>query len=60
MISPDTLAAYRRMTPGERLALTLAAIREATPHLLVGLPEVVDRRFARIRSENDAGNRRLR
>lgn len=56
MMSKKTLEAYRRMTPGERLALTLEAIREATPLLLVGPPDVVDRRFQRIRDEKNARN----
>jgi hypothetical protein len=56
---PETYAAYRRMTPAERLALTFQAIRESTPYLLSGPAEVVERRFARLRDENDARNRNL-
>lgn len=59
MLSRETLEAYRRMTPDERLGLTLQAIREAWPYLLEGPPEVVDRRFELIRRENDARNRAL-
>jgi hypothetical protein len=47
------------MTPGERFVLTLQAIKEATPYLLAGPPEVVDRRFELIRRENDARNRAM-
>lgn len=59
MLSEETLDAYRKRTPDERLALTLQAIREATPYLLKGPPEVVDRRFELIRRENDLRNRAL-
>ena len=59
MLSPERLEEYRRMTPGERLALSLQAMREAWPYLLMGPPEVVDRRFEAIRRENDARNKAL-
>jgi len=41
MLSRETLERYRRMTPGERLKLTLEMIRESTPWLLYGPPDVV-------------------
>jgi hypothetical protein len=59
MLSRETLEAYRRMTPDERLALTLRAMREATPYLLLGSEEVVRRRFERINRENDLRNRQM-
>jgi hypothetical protein len=59
MLSRETLEAYRRMTPSERLALTLQAMRESYASLLQGPPEVVDRRFELIRRENDARNRNM-
>lgn len=59
MLSRETLSAYRRMTPSERLALTLQAMRESGPYLLRGTKEVVDRRFELLRRENDERNRRL-
>ena len=59
MTSPEQLDAYRGMTASERLELTLRAIRESTPYLLLGSPEVVRRRFERIRMENDARNRSM-
>ena len=52
MMSKETLEAYRNMMPGERLKLTFQAMREATPYLLLGPPEIVDRRFEAIRREN--------
>jgi len=59
MVSRETIAAYRQMSPGERLALTLQAMRESLPYLLQGPADVVDRRFALIRRENDERNRRM-
>lgn len=59
MLSREALEAYRRMTPGQRLALTLEAMRESIPYLLAGPPEVVDRRFELIRRENDLRNRNM-
>lgn len=59
MLSPETLERYRRMTPGERLALTFEMIRENTPYLLAGKPDVVDRRFELLRRENDERNCRI-
>jgi len=56
MLSRETLEAYRRMSPGERLALTFAMIRENTPYLLAGKPDVVDRRFQLLNRENDLRN----
>ncbi len=59
MLSRETLDAYRRMTPGERLEITLAMMRDNTPYLLAGRPEVVDRRFELLRRENDERNERI-
>lgn len=59
MLSPETLEMYRRMTPGERLKLTLEMIRENTPFLFKGTPEQVARRFERMRQNNDERNRRM-
>ena len=59
MLSRETLELYRRMTPGERLRLTLEMTHEATKQLLQGSPEVVDRRFELLRRQNDERNRRM-
>lgn len=59
MLSPERLELYRRMTPGQRLELTFKAMRESTLYLLQGPPDVVRRRFERIRSENHARNRNI-
>ncbi len=59
MLSRETLEYDRRMTNAERLKLTLEMIREATPYLLQGTPEQVDRRFELLRRQNDERNRRM-
>lgn len=59
MLSHETLEHYRRMTPGQRLALTLEMIREATPYLYKGTPEQIDRRFELLQRQNDERNRRM-
>jgi hypothetical protein len=59
MLSPETLERYRRMTDAERLKLTFQMIRENTPALFEGPPEVVARRFELLRRQNDERNRRM-
>ncbi len=59
MLSRETLEQYRRMTPGERLQLTLQMIEENVPYLLRGTPEQVDRRFELLRRQNDERNLRM-
>jgi hypothetical protein len=59
MLSRETLEAYRRMTPGERLALTFRLTDEATPYLFVGTPEQVRRKFELLRRQNDERNQRI-
>lgn len=54
MLSRETLESYRRMTSSERLTLTILAMEESWPWMLVGPPEIVERRFARLRLENHA------
>jgi hypothetical protein len=56
MLSPETLAEYRRMTPGQRLEFSFAMIRENTPYLLRGRQDVVERRFELLQRENDLRN----
>ncbi|HMO84390.1 MAG TPA: hypothetical protein PKC18_05640 [Lacipirellulaceae bacterium] len=59
MLSRETLDHYRRMTPGERLQLTLDAIAASAPYLAAGTPEIVARRFELLRRENDLRNENL-
>jgi hypothetical protein len=52
MLSRETLERYKRMTPSERLELTLRMIEESIPALLEGP------RFELLRRQNDERNRR--
>ena len=56
MLSPETLESYRRMTPSQRLELTLSMTGESEPYLLAGTQEQVARKFQRINDENDKRN----
>lgn len=56
MLSQETLDEYRRMTPGQRLELAFLMIRENTPYLLKGRPDVVRRRFELLERENNLRN----
>ena len=59
MLSHETLERYRRMSGSERLQITLQMIRDNTPALLEGSPEIVARRFELLRRENDARNQNM-
>lgn len=59
MLHPETLEAYRKMTPSERLKLTLEMTRENFRRLLTGPPNIVARRFEVLRQQNDERNRRM-
>jgi hypothetical protein len=53
VLRQETLEEYRRMTPGQRLEFTFELIRENTPYLLMGDPELVRRRFELLETENN-------
>ncbi len=59
MLHPETLEAYRQMTPSERLKITLKITLENTNVLLSGPPEIVARRFELLRRQNDERNRNM-
>jgi uncharacterized membrane protein YccC len=59
MLSEEQLIAYRAMTPGQRLKLTLEMIEWSFPQLLSGPAEVVDRRFELLNRQNDERNQAL-
>ena len=59
MITQETLEMYRRMTPGEKLKLTLEMIRENTPRLFRGTEAEIDRRFEILRLQNGERNRNM-
>ncbi len=59
MLSQDTLERYRKMSIGERLDLTMQAMRRDWPYLLEGPEDVVRRKFELLNRENDARNRNI-
>ncbi len=59
MLSPETLESYRRMTPSERLRLTIELSRSAWKALCEGSDAIVGRRFLRLEQENDYRNRQI-
>jgi hypothetical protein len=58
-MSREAAEANRRLTPSERLRITLQMIEEAIPFLLQGTPEEVDRRFELLRREDDIRNHNM-
>jgi hypothetical protein len=59
MLSKETLERYRRMTAGQRLKLVLQSIDENEPYLLMGRPEVIERRFQLLERENQGRNKNI-
>lgn len=60
MLHPETLEAYRRMTPSQRLQMALEMVRENAHRMFAGSPAMVDRRFEILRRQNDDRNQRMR
>lgn len=59
MLSQQQLDAYRKMTPGQRLALSLRMLEEQWPSLMNGAKEHVDRKFELLNRQNDDRNAAL-
>jgi hypothetical protein len=59
VLSPERLAAYRRMSLDERAALTARLMREGLAAMLQGDPAVVTRRFEVLRRQNEERTRRI-
>jgi hypothetical protein len=59
MMSQQSAEQWRCTPLSQRLQIVLQMIREATPALLQGPPEQVDRRFELLRRQNDERNRRM-
>ena len=59
MLSRETLDAYRRMTASQRLEITLEMMRGNMDRMFAGNREIVDRRFALVRRQNNDRNRRM-
>jgi len=59
MLSREQLEAYRQMTPGERIALSLKMTAQQWPAMMSGTPEQIDRRFELLNRENDLRNQNV-
>lgn len=59
MMHPETLEAYRRMTPSERFKITMDLLRANARRIFEGPEEVVNRRFELLRKQNDERNQRM-
>jgi len=59
MLSQEQLEAYRRMTPGERISLSLKMTEQQWPAMLRGTAVEIDRRFELLNRENDLRNRNI-
>jgi hypothetical protein len=59
MLSDEQFAAYRKMTPGQRLAVTFEMLDWSLPQLLHGPADVVDRRFELLNRQNEERTRRI-
>lgn len=59
MLHPETLEAYRRMTPSERLTIALEMIRANAHRLFSGSPEIVERRVAILNQQNHDRNQQM-
>lgn len=59
MLDPKQLEEYRRMTPGERIALSLKMTAWNWKQLFVGPQELVDKRFELLNRENDLRNENM-
>lgn len=59
MLSKETLEEYRRMTPSQRLALTVFLCKSAWRSLGKGEAKVVARRFLKLEKENQSRNERM-
>jgi hypothetical protein len=59
MLSDEQREAYRRMTPGQRLALTFEMLDWSFPQLLRGPADVVHRRFELLNRQNNERTRSM-
>jgi len=59
MLSPEQLEQYRRMTPGERIVVSLKMTAWNWEHLFRGPQELIDRRFELLNRENDLRNKNM-
>ena len=59
MLHPETLAAYRRMTPSEKMSVAIQMMRENAHRFFSAPSDVIDRRLEILRKQNDDRNQRM-
>ena len=59
MLHPETLEAYRRMTPSEKMAITMQMMRENAQRFVAAPPDVIEKRLEILRKQNDDRNQRM-
>lgn len=59
MLSHETYEYYRRMSPSQRLQLTVQMMDGIERAILAGSPEQVARKFELLRLQNDQRNRAM-
>lgn len=59
MLHPETLEAYRRMTPSEKMAITMQMMRENARRFLAVPSNLIERRLEILRKQNDDRNQRM-
>ena len=59
MLHPETLAAYRRMTPSEKMSVALQMMRENAQRFFSAPSDVVEKRLEILRKQNDDRNQRM-
>ncbi len=59
MLHPETLAAYRRMTPSEKMSVTMQMMRENAQRFFSAPSDVIEKRLEILRKQNDDRNQRM-
>lgn len=59
MLHPETLQAYRRMTPSEKMAVTVRMMQENAQRFFSAPDDLIQRRLEILRKQNDDRNQRL-
>jgi hypothetical protein len=59
MLHPETLAAYRRMTPSEKMSVTMQMMRENAQRFFSAPSDVIEKRLEILRMQNDDRNQRM-
>ena len=59
MLHPETLEAYRRMTPSEKMAITVRMLQENAQRFFSAPDDVIEKRLEILRKQNDDRNERM-